>query len=475
MGKLTRVEIAPLPPERYESVLSPGSVEEFRRERQQATGRFDGRVIWNVNSTAAGGGVAEMLRSLLAYARGAGVDARWMVMSGNPDFFTITKRIHNHLHDFEGDGGELGPAEHKLYEDAVRENCDELCSLVGPRDIVILHDPQTAGLVPRLKEQGVPVVWRCHVGIDKPGALTRSAWEFLIGYVRGADAYVFSRRSFAWDGLEESKTVLIAPSIDAFSPKNRDMDDTSARAILMAAGLVGGGSPPHDPVFYRQDGSTARVEHRAQMFETAPAHVTDRVILQVSRWDHLKDPLGVIRGFAQHVAPHSDAHLIYAGPAVEAVSDDPEGKAVLDDAIRTWKELPDEQRARVHLAALPMTDGEENAAMVNALQRHAYAVVQKSTAEGFGLTVAEAMWKARPVVASRIGGIQDQIEDGKTGVLLDDPADLEAYGKAVLRLLEDPEGARDMGIAAQERVRDEFLGARSLVQYTRLLAGLLDG
>ncbi|HEV1997940.1 MAG TPA: glycosyltransferase, partial [Candidatus Dormibacteraeota bacterium] len=350
---------------------------------------------------------------------------------------------------------------------------EELARMVRPQDVVILHDPQTAGLIPRLKKEGVPVVWRCHVGIDKPGVRTRNAWQFLIDYVQQADAYVFSRKSFAWEGLDPAKIVLIAPSIDAFSPKNSDMDETSARAILLAAGLVGGGDEPHEPVFFRQDGTSATIEHRAQMLETEPTHVTDRVILQVSRWDSLKDPIGVIRGFAEHVAPHSDAHLIYAGPAVEAVSDDPEGKEVLEQAIDTWKGLPDYQRSRVHLATLPMIDGEENAAMVNALQRHAYTVVQKSIAEGFGLTVAEAMWKGRPVVASRIGGIQDQIEDRRTGLLLDDPQDLAQYGRCVLSLLEDETRARDMGLAARERVRDEFLGTRSLLQYMTLLAGLL--
>jgi len=474
MGTLSQVEISALPTGRYESVLTPERAEEFRRERERARGVFEGRIVWSVNSTAKGGGVAEMLRSLLSYARGADVDARWLVVGGNPDFFAITKRIHNHLHDFEGDGGELGPEEHRKYEAALESDCDELCGMVDPRDIVILHDPQTAGLIPRLKELGVPVVWRCHVGIDHPGELTRNAWRFLSGYVRQADAYVFSRQSFAWEGLDPARIVLIAPSIDAFSPKNSDMDETSARAILLAAGLVGGGEAPHDPAFFRQDGSTAMIEHRAEVFEIQPAHVTDRIVLQVSRWDHLKDPLGVIRGFAEHVSPHSDAHLIYAGPAVEAVSDDPEGRAVFEDAIRAWRGLPDDQRARVHLAALPMTDGDENAAMVNALQRHAYTVVQKSIAEGFGLTVAEAMWKAKPVVASRIGGIQDQIEDGRTGLLLDDPRDLAEYGKRVLELLRHEKRASEIGTAAQERIRDEYLGTRSLVQYIRLLARLLE-
>ncbi len=194
------------------------------------------------------------------------------------------------------------------------------------------------------------------------------------------------------------------------------------------------------------------------------------MVLQVSRWDALKDPLGVIRGFADHVP---DAHLVVAGPSVTAVADDPEGEQVLRSAQRLREELPEQARRRLHLACLPMDDPEENAIIVNALQRHARVVVQKSLAEGFGLTVAEAMWKARPVVASRIGGIQDQIVDGTSGVLLDDPADLPAYGAAVAGLLADADRAERIGDAARERVRSDFLSSRSLLDYLRVAQAVL--
>jgi trehalose synthase len=215
------------------------------------------------------------------------------------------------------------------------------------------------------------------------------------------------------------------------------------------------------------------VERKAEVFQDVPATSTDRLVVQVSRWDSLKDPIGVMEGFARHIAPNTDAHLVYAGPAVEAVADDPEGAEVLRAAIALWRQFPPEQRRQIHLACLPMVDGEENAAMVNALQRRASVVVQKSIAEGFGLTVAEAMWKGRPVVASRIGGIQDQIEHGKTGLLLDDPADLEAYGAAVLSLLADIRWAAAIGTAGMERVRKDFLASRSLLQYMELMGDLI--
>jgi trehalose synthase len=463
------VDIDPLPPERYASVLNPTQVEAFQNALGSAGSVFEGRSVWNVNSTSVGGGVAEMLRSLLAYARGAGVDAKWAVISGNPEFFEVTKRIHNHLHNFAGDGGALGDEERVKYEAALRPNAEEFEAMVGPRDVILLHDPQTAGLIPGLKRLGLPVIWRCHVGVDTPGELSRGAWNFLRPYVAQADADVFSRRSFVWEQLEASKTHLIAPSIDVFSPKNIDLDAATVTAILNASGVVEDGSSAAEPVFTRQHGRPGRVERRDEVFQDASPTAADRLVVQVSRWDSLKDPIGVIDGFARYVAPESDAHLVYAGPAVEAVSDDPEGGEVLRTAIAHWRQLPEAQRRRIHLACLPMADGEENAAMVNALQRRAYVVVQKSIAEGFGLTVAEAMWKGRPVVASRIGGIQDQIEDGVTGILLGDPTDLEAHGEVVLSLLRDEPRASATGAAAMERVREEFLGTRSLLQYMTLM------
>jgi trehalose synthase len=195
--------------------------------------------------------------------------------------------------------------------------------------------------------------------------------------------------------------------------------------------------------------------------------------VQVSRWDRLKDPLGVLEGFADGVVGRCDAHLMLAGPSVDEVADDPEGAETYREVKRAWEALPVEAQATIHLVCLPMDDEEENAAMVNALQRRADVVVQKSLAEGFGLTVAEAMWKARPVVASRIGGIQDQIEDGVSGILLDDPGDRAAFAEAVGGLLEDPERARAIGEQAKARVKSHFLGSRHLAQYVQICAELV--
>jgi trehalose synthase len=431
------------------------------------------RTVWNVNSTGRGGGVAEMLQSLLAYARGAGLDVRWDVIAGDARFFTVTKRLHNRLHGEPGDGGPLDAAARADYEATTGANADELARLVGPDDIVLLHDPQTAGMIPRLKRLGVPVVWRCHVGIDAANDDARAAWDFLRGYVREADAYIFSRRQYAWSDLDPDRIALIAPAIDAFSAKNQDMSPAQVGAILATAGIQDDDGHDGRPTFTRFDGSTGSITRMAVADRARPLRLTDSVVLQVSRWDRLKDPLGVITGFAAHVAPHTDAHLVYAGPDVDSVTDDPEGADVLARALALRSGLPAAARDRVHLVTLPMADVEENAAMVNALQRRADVVVQKSIAEGFGLTVAEAMWKARPVVASRIGGIQDQIEHGRSGMLLDDPSDLATYGQAVVELLSDAGKAAAIGREASQRVSRNFLGTRDLLQYVDLFERLL--
>jgi trehalose synthase len=467
------VEISPMDPSQFRSVLSKEQLEAFDRGVEEARSLLDGRVVWNINSTAHGGGVVELLRPLIAYARGAGVDARWIVIDGTPDFFTITKRIHNRLHGALGDGGPLDEHARHIYQQVLDENIKELAGRVHEGDVVIVHDPQPAGMIESFRAAGARVIWRCHIGIEEPNELVREVWAFLFPYVAQVEASVFSREAFIWEGLDRDRTVVIQPSIDVFAPKNVDLDPDSVRAVLQASGIVSGGDEAECPTFHRHDGTPGRIERRARMIEDQALSPATPVVLQVSRWDRLKDPLGVIQGFAEHVPADTGAHLVYAAPDVQAVADDPEGLEVLREAIALRDRLPEEPRSRVHYANLPMEDDEENAVMVNALQRHARVVVQKSIAEGFGLTVAEAMWKARPIVASRVGGIQDQIIDGETGLLLDDPRDLSAYAAAVTSLLLDPARAEQMGDHARERVRERFTSVRSLLDYLAVIRGLI--
>jgi trehalose synthase len=470
MAALADVQVSTFSLERFKALLGDRyrEVDEAIEESRQL---LRGRVVWHVNSTARGGGVAELLQSLLAYARGAGVDVRWMTIAGNPDFFRVTKRIHNHLHESKGDGGPLGPAEREVYEAALADAAAELVDLVHPEDIVYIHDPQPAGLVPHVVAADVKVIWRCHIGVDNPGKLAHEAWDFMRRYVEDADAYVFSRERFVWEGLDQDRVWIVEPSIDAFSPKNQDLDPKAVEAILGVSG-VGAGGEPTDALFQRFDGSMARVARKAELVQDDPVPGDAPLMSQVSRWDRLKDPVGVLNTFAEHNQVE-DAHLVLAGPSVAGVADDPEGAQVLEEVTARREELSPDQRSRTHLVSLPMDDIEENAAMVNAIQRRSDVIVQKSLAEGFGLTVAEAMWKARPLVASRVGGIQDQIEDGVSGILIDDPTDLDAVARAVDGFFLDPARAREVGDAARQRVIGNFLGTRSLVQYMHLLQKLL--
>ena len=472
-ANLVDVPVTTLAPERFRDVLSAESLSRFEHAIARGRELMDGRTLWTVNSTAHGGGVAEMLRSLIGYVRGAGLDARWVVIGGDAEFFRITKLLHNRLHGADGPG-HLAEQERATYERICAAHAEVLAARLRPADVVLLHDPQTAGMIPRLVEAGVPVIWRAHIGLDKPNDQTREAWRFLIPYVDRADAYVFSRPTYAWEGLDHAKISVIAPSIDAFSPKNQVMSFTGVAAVLRAAGLAADHHHPSRAMFERLDGSTGRVQRRAQMIEEHALLLDTPLVAQVSRWDRLKDPLGVLAGFVEHVRADEDPHLVLAGPDVSAVADDPEGAEVLAEVEAAWHALPRAARRRVHLALLPMEDADENAVIVNALQRRADVVVQKSIAEGFGLTVAEAMWKGRPVVATAVGGIQDQIEDGSTGVLVA-PHDLQGFGEQTSNLLADPHAAERMGAAAQARVRDLFLGPRHLGQYVELLERVLAG
>ena len=471
--KLEEVQVAALTPDRLLPLIGPERAERFKATAKGARELLAGRVVLNVNSTASGGGVAEMLRTLLAYARGAGVDAQWVVIQGDPHFFEITKRIHNNLHGAPGDGGPLGSRERRHYEEILSANADELLALVRPRDIVLLHDPQTAGLAQALARAGVIVVWRCHVGADAMNAHTEQAWAFLRPYLDDVDAYVFSRAAYAPDWADPRRTFVIPPSIDPFSAKNQPMSPADVEAVLHYVGLLAGEPPAAVAAFTLEDGSIGRINRHVDVLQTGPPPPADvPLVVQVSRWDPLKDMVGVMTAFADHVAGAGSAHLLLVGPVVTGVADDPEGAATFERCIEVWRRLPHAERSRIHLACLPMQDAVENAIMVNAIQRHASVVTQKSLAEGFGLTVAEAMWKERPVVASRIGGIRDQIDDGRSGLLISDPRDLKKVGEAVGGLLADRERADRMGAAARVRVQQHFLGPQHLGRYFEVIQRL---
>ena len=430
-----------------------------------------GRTIWNFSSTATGGGVADMLQVLVGYTKDLAINIQWLVISGDAEFFRITKRVHNRIHGQPGDGGNLGPTELDHVRQVMAANAENLGADVRSGDLVLLHDPQTAGLATPLAARGAHVVWRSHIGIDGENDLSRSAWEFLAPLIADAQGFVFTRATYVPPIVAPSKAWIIPPSIDPFSPKNQPMDGGCARAVLAQIGLLRG-SAENLCQYTRRDGSPGQVTEAASVVAEDLPGPDDPIVTEISRWDRLKDMVGVMRGFAAHVAPEGPGWLILAGPSVEGVADDPEGAMVYAETLAEWRNLPPAQRSRVILVNLPMTDADDNAAMVNALQRHAMVIVQKSLAEGFGLTVAEGMWKARPVVASAVGGIQDQVVEG-TGILLPDAGDLPAFGRAVRTLLDDPELADRMGAAAQEYVRTHYVGDQHLLRYAELFTTLL--
>jgi trehalose synthase len=441
------------------------------QEAEQFRQRLGTRTIWNISSTAVGGGVAEMLHVLLGYAADLDIPVQWKVITGDAGFFAVTKRLHNQIHG-EAAGGPLTKEDATHYANMLAANAAELLGEISSGDLVLLHDPQTAGLARALVRAGTQVAWRCHIGVDWENDATRGAWGFLRPHLAAADGYVFTRREYVPAWIPDRKVAIIPPSIDPLSPKNESLDEVTVRGILGRIGVLDGATPGDRTSFMRSDGSVGFVTRYAEVTGEALPGPGDQLVVQVSRWDQLKDMAGVMQGFAKHVVPGGDGYLVLAGPAVAGVTDDPEGAAVFGDCLLQWRDLPTEARARILLVTLPLDDAGENAAMVNALQRQASVIAQKSLAEGFGLTVAEGMWKGRPVVGSAVGGITDQIADG-TGILLHDPHDRKAFGLAVRELLDDPAEARRMGRAAHAYIREHYVGDMHLLRYADLFSSLI--
>ena len=440
------------------------AADQFRRE-------LGGRAVWNVSSTAAGGGVAEMLQVLLGYVEDAGITSRWMVITGDAEFFVITKRLHNQIHG-QFAGGPLTADDVRHYEQMLAANAAELLELIRPGDLVLLHDPQTAGLTESLKEAGALVAWRCHIGLDWENEATAAAWNMLRRYLTHASGFVFSRREYVPAWIPDERVAIIPPSIDPFSPKNQYLDEYTVRGILTKIGVLDGSLPGRPVTYLGRDGTPGYITRSAEVTADRLPGPGDPLVVQVSRWDQLKDMPGVMHGFADYVAPAGRGFLLLVGPAVAGVSDDPEGAAVFADCLLQWRELPPAVRAKVLLVTLPLDDADENGAMVNALQRHASVIAQKSLAEGFGLTVAEGMWKGRPVVGSAVGGIIDQIPPG-AGVLLPDPRDLRSFGMTVRELLDDPAVATKMGAAAHAYIGQHYVGDVHLLRYERLFSSMI--
>jgi trehalose synthase len=460
------------------------AVAELKLEAEAAAARLAGRTVWMVSSTARGGGVAEMLPTIVSLLRDLGIRVEWVVMGGEPEFFELTKRIHNLIH---GAGRpELDGSDRALYERVNRANADALREVLRPGDVLLMHDPQPLAMASHLRDVGMLTVWRCHIGLDTENAATRAAWSFLAPYLDACDAAVFSAPEYIPERLAGRSTVVY-PGIDPLSPKNRDLSLRQTIEVMCNGGLVPCPGPTVGAPF---SGFAQRLLPGGGW---APASAEDGIglltrpiVTQVSRWDRLKGYLPLLHAFvalkrADTAAGHplhrrhlELVRLVLAGPDPVAIQDDPEALEVLDELRAAYRSLPPAIQEEIAILLLPMRSLEENALMVNALQRASTIVAQNSLREGFGLTIAEAMWKRVPILSNtRACGPRQQVRDGLDGRMVADPEDHGELERALRDMLADPVRLERWGHSAQRRVHDHFLVFDQLRAWGRLLDSLV--
>lgn len=456
----------------YESV---GPLELAVGELRQAASRLlpalEGRRFCMVNSTAKGGGVAELLPPFLGILRDLGVQVSWLVMeTKEPRFYELTKKLHNMLHG-EGEA-DLGRNDLSLYDRVSQENAKELATHLRPGDVLVVHDPQPLGAGAILRSGlDIAAVWRCHIGLDDETPQTRAAWRFLAPYTSAYDHAVFTAPEYVPDSLGV-RTTIIPPAIDPLSHKNRELPVHKLVGVLANGGLSPAPGPLITPAF-------PDLAHRLQPSgDWSPAAAGEDlgllyrpIVTQVSRWDRLKGFLPLMQGFIElkrmfaddpDLAPRSRrtidlAHLVLAGPDPASVADDPEARDVLSEIAAHYRSLPPALQAQIAILRLPMESGKHNALMVNALQRCSDVVAQNSIREGFGLTVTEAMWKHIAVMGTHAAGLRQQIHDGTEGRLVFDPRDPGEIARTLCDLLVNPYVREAFGRNAQRRVQDEYL------------------
>jgi trehalose synthase len=390
----------------YKAIVGENEIDDL----QLLADRLKGKSIQNINSTAVGGGVAEILTRMVPLLKELGVDASWDVIKGNEKFFAITKSIHNSLHGMDQ---EVSLEDWKYFREVNRRNAEDLDLFA---DIVLIHDPQPLALVEKKKNN--KWIWRCHIDLSNPQP---SVFGFLEPFIQSYDAAVFSAPAFGRRDME-IRQVLIPPSIDPLSDKNKEL--------------------PHSAI----DG----VLDRFQIDRDRP------LVTQISRFDRLKDPSGVIEVY-RRAKKHFDCQLILAGGGA---SDDPEGLRILEKIKKAEEEDPD-----IHVLYLPPSSDIE----INALQRASTVILQKSLREGFGLTVTEALWKERPVIASAVGGIPLQISHEHSGILT---YSVEGTAYYLQELLNNPEYAQTLGRNGREEVKKNFLLTRQVRDYLLLFLSL---
>jgi trehalose synthase len=469
----------------YESVAELAAhVRQLKAEAATLTPLLEGRKVWMLNSTAQGGGVAEMLPKIVSLLRELGVECDWAVIGSDvPEFFTLTKRLHNLIH---GRGEpDLSAEDAALYEAVNRENADSLRGHLGPRDILVVHDPQPLPCGTMLRRDlGIYTIWRCHIGLDEHLPATRAAWKFLQPWIAGYHHAVFSAVEYIPEYLA-GHVSIIHPAVDPLSHKNRELSPHKLVGVLSNSALA----IEHQPVLTDSFDHLARRLQADGSFEPAtwPEEIGllfRPIVTQVSRWDHLKGFGPLLEAFVhlktrlqdgRNLHPRSRrrlelVRLVMAGPEADSIQDDPEAQDVLRGLIETYGDLDPELQKDVVLLNLPMASRKENALMVNALQRCATVVVQNSLREGFGLTATEAMWKRVPVMGTHACGLRQQIRDGLDGRLVVDAEDPEGIVEILDEMLADPVERDRWARSAQRRVHDEFLIFGQLRKWLQVLA-----
>jgi len=374
--------------------------------------RLKGKSITNINSTSVGGGVAEILTRMIPLLRDLGVDVGWDVIKGNERFFKISKDLHNAMHGVNLD---IAEKEWDYFLEVNRQNAADM-DLTS--DIIMIHDPQPIALVEKKKEIGNKWIWRCHIDITEP---QMKAVDLLRPYIEKYDSSVFSSPRFARSDINIKK-ILIPPSIDPLSDKNKELPESTISSIVEGFNI----------------------------------DMSRPIVTQISRFDKLKDPVGVVEVY-KRVKKHVDCQLVLAGGGA---TDDPEGIQVLKMVKSAAETDPD-----IHVIFLPPSSDVE----INALQRASTVILQKSLREGFGLTVTEALWKAKPVIASAVGGIPLQINHKSSGILT---YSLDGTSYYLKELLKDQEYAKTLGLNGREHVRNNFLITRHIGDYLLLFLSL---
>jgi len=394
--------------EDYREIVGDEVISRIHRKMR----RLYGKSVQHVNSTFQGGGVAEMLWSLIPLKNDIGLRADWRIIHGTPAFFEVTKSFHNGL---QGENIELSEEKKALYLNTNEEFAQ--FAHIEERDFVVIHDPQPLAMISQYRKEQ-PWIWRCHIDLSHPNP---ELWNFLKPFILRYDVVIVSHESYKKEDLPVEYRV-IHPAIDPLTPKNTPLPRAQAESILEHYGV----------------------------------RLDKPLIVQISRFDKWKDPIGVVEVY-KRVRQEVDSRLVLCG---SMAPDDPEGSLIYEEVLKSAGELI-KQGEVVTITA-------QDDLLVNALQSLASVVIQKSTREGFGLTVTEALWKGTPVVASNVGGIPLQIEDGVSGFLLE-PEDYDGFADAVLKLLKDDELARRMGQAGREKVREKFLITRLLEDYITLM------